>query len=62
MAMIEGDIEWVQPEREKGIWGFLNPPDYMADSGTSSWLDTIMHTMFTTLETRYQKNGIQQCL
>ncbi len=62
MAMIEGDIEWVQPERQKGIWGLFNPPDYMSDLGEASWLDVLMNKIFTVIETRYQKIGVQQSL
>lgn len=61
LAMIEGDIEWVQPEPQKGFWGLFNRPDYMADVNECSWLDSIMQHFFITLEARYQKN-IQQKL
>lgn len=59
MAMIDGEIEWVQPERQQGIWGFFAPSDYMSDSGEATWFDGILTTMFTFIEARYQKKGVQ---
>jgi protease-4 len=35
LAMIEGEIEWIKPERRTGLWGLLTEPEYLPDTDES---------------------------
>jgi len=36
LAMIEGEIEWIKPERRTGLWGMLTEPEYLPDTDDSA--------------------------
>ncbi len=58
LAMIEGEIEWVQPEKKRGFLSFLTPPDYLSDVDEATWLDVIVNKVVTILEARAAQKGI----
>jgi protease IV len=57
MAIIEGKIEWVKPEKQSGFWNLFSTPDFAEDA--ESFTAKMANTVCTVLEKRY---GIMQGL
>lgn len=52
MAIIEGTIEWIKPEKVSNLWTFLfGSPDYTGD--TDSFMAKMVNSLCLTLEERY---------